>query len=702
MSVLNFDKDQLGNLEYSLQREMLSTDRKGGYMSTTIVCCNTRKYHGLVVTPIDDTDRRFVLLSSLDETVIQHDQAFNLALHRFPGIYEPRGHKYIIDFQYTPTPTITYRVGGVVLRKEMLWIHSRTQLLIRYTLVDAHSRTLLRLRPFLAFRENHTVGQANMYANGHSYPVVNGVKSRMYAEFPWLYMQTDKKAMEFVAAPDWYYNFEYAEEARRGYPAHEDLMTTGYFEGEIAKGESVIFSCSLEEMGSAKEIDKLFEEELARRTNKVDFLSCLRHSARQFIVRRGERTDVIAGYPWFGHWGRDTFIALPGLTLSQGDVKSCRDVLDTQVRDIKDGLFPNLGESYNSVDAALWFFWTLQQLDKHVGAKEVWESYGAKMKEVLEAFRRGIGEWVAVDANGLVRAGHPTLAMTWMDAVVDGKPVTGREGYQVEVNALWYNAVCYTLELARKYKDKEFVAAWKDMPEKIKASFVEKFWLEREGYLADYVTAEGEVNSFIRPNQIIACSMDYKMLNSEQCVNVYRVVRQHLATPKGLRTLSPRNPLYQGRIEGDQRTRDLAYHQGTVWVWLMEHYVKAGFDLKGEKFLQAAEDMLSDFEEDLTMSGIGSINEIYDGDPPHAPRGAVSQAWSVAAVLRINEMIESYRKPAKKAAKKAVKAEAEVEKAEVAEKPAKKCVKKCAPKAEKAAKEEKPAAKKSVKKVTKK
>ncbi|MBR0333026.1 MAG: glycogen debranching enzyme N-terminal domain-containing protein, partial [Alistipes sp.] len=290
MSVLNFDKDQLGNLEYSLQREMLSTDRKGGYMSTTIVCCNTRKYHGLVVTPIDETDRRFVLLSSLDETVIQHDQAFNLALHRFPGIYEPRGHKYIIDFQYTPTPTITYRVGGVVLRKEMLWIHSRTQLLIRYTLVDAHSRTLLRLRPFLAFRENHTVGQANMYANGHSYPVVNGVKTRMYAEFPWLFMQTDKKEMEFVAAPDWYYNFEYAEEARRGYPAHEDLMTTGYFEGEIAKGESVIFSCSLEEMASSKDIDKLFEEELARRTNKVDFLSCLRHSARQFIVRRGERT----------------------------------------------------------------------------------------------------------------------------------------------------------------------------------------------------------------------------------------------------------------------------------------------------------------------------------------------------------------------------------------------------------------------------
>ncbi len=655
MSVLKFDKDQLGNLEYSLQREMLSTDRRGGYMSTTIVCCNTRKYHGLVVTPIDDSDRRLVLLSSLDETVIQHDQSFNLALHRYPGIYEPRGHKYITDFQYTPTPTITYRVGGVVLRKEMLWIHSRTQLLIRYTLLDAHSRTLLRLRPFLAFRENHTVGSANMWANGHSYPVMNGVKSRMYSEFPWLYMQTDNKDMEFVAAPDWYYNFEYAEEARRGYPSHEDLMTTGYFEGEIHKGESIIFSCSLEEMNSAEGIDKLFEEEIGRRTDKVDFLSCLRHSARQFIVRRGDRTEVIAGYPWFGHWGRDTFIALPGITLTQGDVKSCCDAIDTMTRDMKDGLFPNMGEAYNSVDAALWFFWTLQQLEKHIGAKEIWSRYGDKMKDILGAFRRGIGAYVRVDESGLVHAAHPSLAMTWMDAVVDGHPVTGREGMQVEVNALWYNAVCYTLALARKFKDKAFTEEWGKMPAKIQSAFIEKFWSDEEGYLADYVDEQGNANMFIRPNQIIACSLDNKMLTPEQCVNVFRTVRQHLLTPKGLRTLSPRNPLYEGRIEGDQRTRDMAYHQGTVWVWLLEHYAKAGFDLKGAAFIPVAEEMVANFEEDLTMSGIGSINEIYDGDPPHAPRGAISQAWSVGAVLRIIEMIEGYRGEAKKPAKKSAK-----------------------------------------------
>jgi len=239
MSALTFDKSELGNLEYSLQREMLATDRIGGYMSTTIVCCNTRRYHGLMVAPIDDSDRTYVLLSALDETIIQHDQTFNLALHRFQGTYEPRGHKYITDFEYTPTPTITYRVGGVILKKEMLWIHKRTQLMIRYTLVDAHSETRLRLRPFLAFRDKHALTHANMEADGHSYPAVNGVKCRLYGSFPWLYLQTSKPGAEFVPAPDWYYNFEYRQDIARGYDGYEDLMTTGYFETELKKGESI-------------------------------------------------------------------------------------------------------------------------------------------------------------------------------------------------------------------------------------------------------------------------------------------------------------------------------------------------------------------------------------------------------------------------------------------------------------------------------
>lgn len=640
MSVLNFDKSKLGNLEYSLQREMLSTNRAGGYMSTTIVCCNTRKYHGLMVCPIDDRDdKNFVLLSSLDETVIQHDQSFNLAIHRFPGIYEPRGHKYIEDFKYTPTPTITYRVGGVVLRKEILWLHSRTQLLIKYTLLEAHSPTKLRLRPFLAFRDAHTVSSENMFADGHSYPIDGGVKNRLYENFPWLNMQINKPS-EFIIAPDWYYKFEYAEEYNRGYPSHDDLMTTGYFELDITKGESVIFSCSTEQV-DPKAIEEQFDSEIARRSDKIDFFSCLRHSARQFIVRKGDRTEVVAGYPWFGRWGRDTFIALPGITLTQGGTESCIEVIDTMTREMQDGLFPNMGTAYNSVDAPLWFFWTLQQLEKEIGAEKIWKDYGAKMKDVLEAFKRGIGNVVALHDNGLVWASSPTHALTWMDAMVDGVPVTGRDGYQVEINALWYNAMCYALTLAEKFGDKKFVATWKKQPEATKKSFIEKFWLS-EGYLADYANTE-QINTFIRPNQIIACSVDYKMLDMDQTLSVVNVVKQHLLTPKGLRTLSPRNTLYEGRYFGDQPTRDRQYHQGTVWPWLLEHYVKANFDLYGEGYVGQAEEIIDGFSRDISDYGIGSISEIYDGDPPYAPKGSISQAWSVGALLRIDQMANEYK-----------------------------------------------------------
>ncbi|MDR2894357.1 MAG: amylo-alpha-1,6-glucosidase [Alistipes sp.] len=661
MGVLKFDKQSLGNLEYSLRREMLATDRSGGYMSTTIVCCNTRKYHGLVVCPKDSTENDYVMLSSLDETVIQHDQSFNLAIHRFPGTYEPRGHKYITDFDYTPSPTITYRVGGVVLKKELLWIHSKTQLLIRYTLVEATSETRLRLRPFLAFRGKHALSEANMFADGHSYPVRGGVKCRLYNDFPWLYMQVDCDGCDFVAAPDWYYKFEYAEEKARGYPYEEDLLTPGYFEIGIKKGESVIFSAALDQMWSSETIHSIFENEQARRSAKNDFLSCLRHSARQFISRREDRTEVIAGWPWFGRWGRDTFIALPGITLTRGDVQSCLDVIDTMTREMRDGLFPNMGEAYNSVDAPLWFFWTLQQLEEHVGEERIWADYGGRMKDILAAYRRGIGsggsspdgKLISVHDNGLVWAGGPGLALTWMDAVVEGVPVTSREGYQVEINALWYNAVCWTLELAQKYGDKEFAGEWESMPELIKNSFTETFWSHDRCYLADYVnpteTASGPLwedggrNFFVRPNQVIACSVRYKILSEGKQLEVLSTLARHLLTPRGLRTLSPQNPLYKGRYEGTQPERDRAYHQGTVWPWLLEHYVRARFDLQGGEFLKTAEDILAAFEEDLDSYGIGSIPEIYDGDPPHTQRGAISQAWSVGAVLRINEMIEKYK-----------------------------------------------------------
>ncbi len=653
MSALTFDKASLGNLEYSLQREMLATDRIGGYMSTTIVCCNTRKYHGLIVAPIDDSDRTYVLLSSLDETIVQHDQSFNLALHRYKGGYEPRGHKYITDFEYTPTPTITYRVGGVILKKEMLWIHKRTQLMIRYTLLDAHSETKLRLRPFLAFRDKHALTKANMEADGHSYPAVNGVKCRMYASFPWLYLQTTKPEAEFVPAPDWYYNFEYLQDLARGYDGYEDLLTTGYFETELKKGESIIFSASLDEMSSPKQIEELFEQSIARRTRKIDFISCLEHAARQFIIRRpGNRTEVVAGYPWHGVSGRQTFVALPGITLEQNHKEDCMDVLDTLVRGMQDGMFTGSASARTAVDAPLWFFWTLQQLERELGGKAVWERYGEAMKGILENYRCGIDGRIVMNENGLVWASaNGGFPVSWMDSVIGGEAVTPRDGYQVEVQALWYNAVCYALELAAAAGDKAFVKQWQAVPERTKKSFNDLFVL-REGYLADYVGAEG-ANDFIRPNMVVACGLKYKMIPSETIVDTLRTIRQHLLAPRGLRTLSPRNPLYRGSQEGTPAERDFAGKNGSVWPWLLPFYVSACFDINGDRFLPSAEQILEDFEEDIQSYGIGSICELYDADPPYASRGAISHAWSVAAVLEIYRMIRERQKPAPKRGRKA-------------------------------------------------
>ena len=645
MSALNFDKGQLGNLEYSLQREMLATDRRGGYCSTTIVGCNTRRYHGLMVAPIDETDRTYILLSSLDETVVQHDQTFNLALHRFRGVYEPRGHKYITDFKYTPCPTITYRVGGVILRKELLWIHKRTQLMIRYTLVDANSQTKLRLRPFFAFRDKHALTHANMEADGRSYPIPCGVKCRLYDSYPWLYLQTNREDAEFIPGPDWYYGFEYSQELIRGREGHEDLLTTGYFEVEINKGESVIFSASTEEMKDCQSITDFYEASIDRRQHKIDFRSCLQHAARQMIIRRpGNRTEMLAGYTYLGTDGRTTFITLPGITLEQGHKEDCMDVLDTMIREMRNGDFAGSASATREADAPLWFFWTLQNLEKHIGAKELWARYGETMKQVLEAYHRGFDGKVVLHDNGLVWSWDDERPLTWMNTQLDGRALIPRRGYTVEINALWYNAVSYTVALASKCGDKEFAARWKAVAAKTKASFLEKFMASGERYPADFVNDQGADMS-IRPNMLVACGLDYTMLNDEQMFDMILTVRQHLLTPRGLRTLTPIDPAYDSGENEDWVSREKARMNGAVWVWPLIFYVRTGFRLRGAEFLPTAREIVEGFEDELTTGCIGSLAEYHEPDPPFAPRGSVSSAMSVGAVLQILDAITTYEKP---------------------------------------------------------
>jgi predicted glycogen debranching enzyme len=644
MAYLKFDSSQLINLEYSLSKEIVRSNRAGSYCSTTLIFCNTRKYHGLLVSPVEGLDGdRHVLLSSFDETVIERDNEFNLGIHKYQGdIYSPRGHKYVQDFMTDPAPTLVYRVGGVEIMKELVLVEKEEQLLIRYTVNKSDVKIKLRFRPFLAFRNMHALSKANLYANTRVMFIPNGVKSRLYDGYPFLNMQFSAPA-EFVPAPDWYYGIEYNKELRRGYDYKEDLFVPGYFEMEARKGDVIVFSASTSE-ASPDQLKRKFTAEIGKRIPRDSFKNCLINAAQQFVVKKDKKTEIIAGFPWFGVWGRDTFISLPGLTLAIGDTATCKSVLDTQITKLKDGLFPNIGSddhaAFNSVDAPLWFFWALQQYTKAVKSyATIWRDYGNAIKAILRAYRTGTSFGISMHANGLIYSGAPGKALTWMDAVVHGKPVTPRSGYAVEINALWYNAVMCALDLAKRGKDDEFTKEWEELPALIKDSFLSTFWDPKRGYLADVV--EGTVKDWaIRPNQVIAVSLDYSPVDSSIKKAILTVVERDLLTPRGLRTLSPQNESYKGIYKGTQEQRDMAYHQGTVWPWLLEHFCEGYMNLYKESGIAFLERIIKGFEPVMTELGIGTIPEIFDGDPPHRARGAISQAWSVAALLRIIQRYE--------------------------------------------------------------
>jgi predicted glycogen debranching enzyme len=645
MAYLKFDKAQLINLEYSLTKEFIRSNRAGSFSSSTLVYCNTRKYHGLLVSPIDNLDgERHVLLSSFDETIVEQEDEFNLGIHKYQGdIYSPRGHRYVRDFIADPTPTIIYRVGSVVLVKESLLVEKEEQMLIRYTIEESDMPIKIRFRPFLAFRNMHQLSKANLYANTRAIPIDNGVKVRLYDGYPFLHMQFSKE-VEFIAAPDWYYNIEYNKELRRGYDYKEDLLVPGYFELEAKKGDIIIFSASTTK-ANPEQLKRKYTVELSKRTPRDSFKHCLINAAQQFFIKRNKKTEIIAGFPWFGCWGRDTFISLPGLTLAIGDVQTCKDVLDTQVSKLKNGLFPNMGSedapAFNSVDAPLWFFWALQQYTKAVKSyTAIWRTYGKAIKTILEAYREGTSYNIKMHENGLIYAGESGKALTWMDAVVHGKPVTPRIGFPVEINALWYNAIQFSLDLAKRAKDESFINEWEKLPSLIQESFLALFWDPKKGYLAD-VADYCQADWSIRPNQVIAVSMEYSMLSNDMKKAVLSVIERDLLTPRGLRTLSPTNEQYKGIYKGAQEQRDLAYHQGTVWPWLLEHYCEGYMNLHKESGLGFLKQLIADFEPVMTELGIGTIPEIFDGDPPHRARGAISQAWSVAALLRIIQRYES-------------------------------------------------------------
>ncbi len=646
MRYIKFDKSQLINLEYSLRRELLRTNRAGAFSNTTIVNCNTRKYHGLLIVPQPQFGNApHVLLSTFDETVIQREAEFNLGIHKYENnVYSPRGHKYIMDFESENFPTITYRVGGVILEKEMIFSSKEDQVIFRYKLIDAHSPTTLRFRPFLAFRNIHALSKANIDCNKKYEPVENGIKVTMYEGYSPLFIQFSKD-VEYTHVPDWYYNIEYPYEKERGYEYLEDLYVPGFFDIPIKKGETIVVAAGTS-LSSPSTLKRKFTDEIAKRTPRNNFENCLINAAQQFTVNKVDKTQIMAGFPWFGPVGRDTFIGMPGLLLTQGDVKTYISVLYSMIAEMKGPFFPNVilddRIEYDAVDTSLWFFFALQKLAEYTGdTNKIWKDYKHVITNILDSYREGTWYNIKMDDNGLLFAGESGNALTWMNAIIGDKPVTPRIGFPVEVNALWYNAIKFSLEMARKAKDNTFTGKWKDLPEKIEKSFVENFWDEKRGYLADYTNGNFKDWS-VRPNMVFAISLQYSPLSDIQQKRTMDVIERELLTPRGLRTLAPKNIKYKGIYRGNVEERDLAYHNGSVLPWLTGAFSEAYLKIYGKGGLSTVKNLYKSFEPEMQVYGIGTISELFDGDPPHYPSGAISQATAVAELLRVNEMIKKF------------------------------------------------------------
>ena len=641
MSYLKFDKTVMINLEESLRREILRTNRNGAYHCTTVVDCNTRKYHGLLVMPLPELDDdNHVLLSSLDETVIQHDAPFNLGLHKYAGNnYNPKGHKYIREFTCDTVPRTVYRVGGVVLAKEKVFSLYENRIMIKYTLEDTHSDTTLRFKPFLAFRNANSLAQENGSVNKLYQDVPNGIKTCMYKGYPDLYMQFNKK-VKFVFEPYWYNGIEYLKEQERGYPYKEDLYVPGYFEVPIKKGETIIFSAGVGPVAT-NQLKKLFVQEAESRTPRTSFYNCLKNSAQQFYFRpKEEDAYLLAGYPWFKVRARDLFISLPGCTLSIDDPVRFEKIMHTAMPAIRNFMQTGKGDGVireiEHPDVFLWAIWAIHQYARAMGIDKAQTLYADFVGEIITYFRDQKHPDMKLMENGLLFAEGRDKTITWMNSTINGKPVVARSGYIVEFNALWYNALKFYKELAGDKADESVDA----LINKMDTSFVETF-LNGYNYLLDSVSG-GYVDWSVRPNMIFTVAFPYSPLNRVQKRAVIDIVTKELVTPKGLRSLSPKSEGYRPNYVGTQNERDLAYHQGTAWPWLFGAYLESYLKIFGKGGISFVERMLISIEEEMSLHCIGTLAEIFDGNPPYTGRGAVSFAMNVAAILRVLEMLKKY------------------------------------------------------------
>jgi predicted glycogen debranching enzyme len=629
------------NLDKSLSKEMIRTNRAGAYNSTTLIDCNTRKYHGQLVLPIPEIDdSNHVLLSSLDETVIQHGAEFNLGIHKYENNnFSPNGHKYIREFDCEVISRTIYRVGGVVLSKERLLVSFEPRLLIKYTLIEAHSPTTLRLKPFLAFRSVNNLTQANGMANTSYSAAKNGICMSLYEDYPQLFMQVSK-TNNYSHSPDWHKGIEYPKEQERGYAYKEDLLVPGYFEMPMKKGESIIFSAGTSEVQTLK-LKTLWDKELARRNHRTDMFSCLKNSAQQFYKREGSKTYMLAGYPWFGARARDQFVALAGNTLTIGRLDYFDDIIKTSIEELTlfmDGTMENIKlEGISDPDVLLWFIWTIQQYAEATTIEQAAERFEKITTEIISFIRQQKHPNLLLHNNGLLYVEGTEKPATWMNATEDNYPITGRTGYIVEINALWYNALKF-VSLLNKTVGNEHAADLLDYQSEIaKEAFISTFW--NGAYLYDFVIG-AYCDPEVRPNMIVAVALTFSPLDRQQQKSVLDITTKELLTPKGLRSLSPKSGSYRPNYIGGMLERNRNYHNGPVWPHTFGAFALAYLKVYKQSGVSFIERMLNGFEAEMTELCVSTIPELFDGNPPYKGHGGMSFAMSVAEVLRVLDFLK--------------------------------------------------------------
>ncbi|MGI8989872.1 MAG: amylo-alpha-1,6-glucosidase [Bryobacteraceae bacterium] len=643
--MIRFDREICRDLGIALHREWLETNGIGGFASSTIIGLNTRRYHGLLAAALNPPSERMVLLAKLEEVLIVDGRRYELSANQYPGVIHPKGQEFQQSFALDPFPVFTWLVEDLELRKSVFLIQGENGVVVQYFLRaqggaarrDCH----LEVRPLIAYRDYHQLTHENPVLNMLVTSSAGLACVQPYASLPPLYFAHDAERIECLSR--WYYDFEYERERDRGLDYREDLFNPCALTFDLRESTQASVVASIKQH-AASEAGELRQAETARRKELGNGFPA---AAGQFIVERGKGNTIIAGYPWFEDWGRDTMISLPGLTLATGRPGIAKGILLEWSRFVDRGMLPNrfpdagskpdYNVEYNTADAALWFFEAIRAVIEHTGDYSfVSNELHEILADIVAWHRRGTRYGIRVDTDGLLTTGAPGVQLTWMDAKVRDWVVTPRRGKPVEIQALWYNALRIMADLSARAGRP---GPYAEMAEAAKHAFVAQFWNESAGCLYDVIEGDRR-DSAIRPNQVLALSLKYRMPYAWQARSILEVVERELLTPFGLRTLAPGDPNYRGRYEGDVTSRDGAYHQGTVWPWLIGPFIEAYLKERenSEDARQQARRWLEPLRQFRESDGVGQIPEIFDGDAPHRPGGCTAQAWSVAEVLRASNL----------------------------------------------------------------